>query len=290
LDAPTPQVLIGAKILEVSSDYRDKLGVRWAPTSTTGQPTFSGDDLENSLVVNNSASYTKTFVGNAMADSLANGVLNSKINLDVLIQFLRKNTDATVLAEPKINIADNEMGQLFVGARVPFLTGSMNTDVGGRNDTYNYKDVGVILEVTPRINNAEDVALKIRAESSTLRNGELINGGVVIDTRNFRTDLMLKNGQTAVLGGIINKQQQNIVRKVPILGSIPGLGWLFKKKDKTTQDMELMVFLSPRITRSPEQAKELMNEVEKSVPRVKQYSDDQQAIKEGKPPVKSKNK
>lgn len=291
LDAPTAQVLIGAKIIEVSSDFRDKLGVRWAPTSANAsQPNFSGDDLENSLLVNNSASYTKTFVGNSLASSLANGVLSSKLNLDVLIQFLRKNTDATVLAEPQINISDNEMGQLFVGARVPFLTGSMNTDVGGRNDTYNYKDVGVILEVTPRINNAEDVALKIHAESSTLRNGELINGGVVIDTRNFHTDLMLKSGQTAVLGGIINKQHQNIVRKVPVLGSIPGLGWLFKKRDKTTTDMELMVFLSPRITRSPEQAKQLIDDVEKSAPKVKQYQEDQRLLKDAKPEGKTEAK
>jgi general secretion pathway protein D len=173
---------------------------------------------------------------------------------------------------------------------VPFLTGSMNTDVGGRNDTYNYKDVGVILEVTPRINNAEDVALKIHAESSTLRNGELINGGVVIDTRNFHTDLMLKSGQTAVLGGIINKQHQNIVRKVPVLGSIPGLGWLFKKRDKTTTDMELMVFLSPRITRSPEQAKKLLEDVEKSAPKVKQYNEEQKLLKDAKPGNNSKPK
>ena len=291
LDAPTAQVLIGAKIIEVSSDFRDKLGVRWAPTSANAsQPNFSGEDLENSFLVNNSATYTKTFVGNTLADSLANGVLSSKINLDVLIQFLRKNTDATVLAEPQINISDNEMGQLFVGARVPFLTGSMNTDVGGRNDTYNYKDVGVILEVTPRINTAEDVALKIHAESSTLRNGELINGGVVIDTRNFHTDLMLRSGQTAVLGGIINKEHHNIVRKVPVLGSIPGLGWLFKKRDKTTTDMELMVFLSPRITRSPEQAKQLLEDVEKSAPKVKKYNEDQRALKDGKPEAKSETK
>ncbi len=291
LDAPTPQVMISARILEISSDFRDKLGVRWTP-ATAAESQFTGDDFDNGIMFNNSGSYNKVFAGSALADALTKGVLNSKVDLDILVQALRKNTDATVLAEPKINIADNEMGKLFVGAQVPFLTGSLNTDVGGRNDSYSYKDVGVILEVTPRINNAEEMALKIRAESSTLRNGETINGGVVIDTRNFRTELMLTNGQTAVLGGIINRQQQNIVRKVPVLGSIPGLGWLFKKKDKTTTDVELMVFLSPKITRTPEQAKKLLEEEENSAPKLKQYNLDEKAAKDaaatGKPVDKKK--
>jgi general secretion pathway protein D len=284
LDAPTPQVLIEAKIVEVSSDFRDKLGIRWSPD---GSRTFVGDDLDNSVMVKNSAAYRKVFAGSALADSLRTGVLDSKVNLDFLIQFLRKNTDATVLAEPQINIADNELGKLFVGSQVPFISGSMNTDVGGRNDTFQYRDVGIILEVTPHINNSEEVALKIRAESSNIRAGETLFGGAILDTRNFRTDLMVKSGQTVVLGGIIQREQQDVVRKVPLLGSIPGVGWAFKKKDKVSREVELMVFLSPKITKTPEQAKELLEEVEKKTPRIKKEINDVPPNKEEKEPAKS---
>src|SRR5690606_37829009 len=97
LDAPTPQVLIEAKIIEVSSDFRDKLGVRWSPDGRT----FTGEDLDNSVLVDASAAYREVFAGNALADSLRTGVLESSVNVNFLIQFLRKNTDARVLAEPQ---------------------------------------------------------------------------------------------------------------------------------------------------------------------------------------------
>jgi general secretion pathway protein D len=268
LDEPTPQVLIEAKIIEVSGDFRDRLGVRWSPD---GSKTFSADDMDNSLLVKSSAAYKKVFAGNAMADSLRTGILDTSLNLDFLVQFLRKNTDAKVLAEPQINIADNELGKLFVGSQVPFISGSLNTDVGGRNDTFQYRDVGIILEVTPHINDAQEVALKIRAESSSIRSGETLFGGAILDTRNFRTDLMVKSGETIVLGGIIQREQIDTMRKVPWLGNIPGLGWAFKKKDNSSREVELMVFLRPHVTRSPEETRELLEQVQKKTPLIKKW-------------------
>src|SRR6185503_6271250 len=119
-----------------------------------------------------------------------------------------------------------------------FIDRSLTTDVGGLNRSFSYKDVGVILEVTPHINNAGDVALRIRAESSPIVPGQEVFGGLVLDTRNFRSEITAKNGETLVLGGIIQKQISDTLRKTPILGSIPGLGWAFKKKDKTTHEVE----------------------------------------------------
>src|SRR4029079_7309924 len=113
------------------------------------------------------------------------------------------------------------------------------------------KEVGVILEVTPHINSSGDVELRIHAESSTVVPGTTVLGGSVFDTRAFRTDLTARNGQTLVLGGIIQKLLSETISKTPILGDIPGLGYLFKKKDKTTRDVELMVFLHPSVTKGP---------------------------------------
>ena len=254
LDVPTPQVLIEAKIVEVSTDFLDKLGVRWSPD---GSRTFTADDYDNSILLRSKGDYTKGFGGKtttpataaALASSLRSGLLDSTISLDFLVQFLRKNTDATVLAEPQINIADNEMGKLFVGSQVPFIDRSQTTDVGALNQSFQYKNVGIILEVTPHINNAGDVTLKIRAESSSIEPGQTLFGGAILDTRNFRTDLSAKSGETLVLGGIIQKQVSDTQRKVPVLGSIPGVGWAFKKKDKVSRHVELMVFQDS--TRSP---------------------------------------
>jgi len=274
LDAPTAQVLIEARIVEVSTDFLDKLGVRWSPD---GQRTFTGDDFDNSVIIGAKNDYLKPYgatVGEALSKALTTGLLSSTVSLDFLIQFLRKTSDATVLAEPQINIADNEIGRLFVGSQVPFIDKSLSTDVGGLNQSFSYKNVGVILEVAPHINSSGDVALKIRTESSAIQPGVTLFGGAVLDTRNFKTDLTAKDGETIVLGGIIQKQNSDILRKTPILGDIPGLGWAFKKKDKSTREVELMVFLRPKVVRSPTQARELLEEVDRKAPRVKKWQDD----------------
>jgi general secretion pathway protein D len=283
LDAPTDQVLIEARLVEVSSDFLDKLGVRWSPD---GSQVFSADDYQNSILAHTTARYMQGFGGlttvntpNADAVSqtlttLRSGVLSSTINMDFLIQFLRKTTDARILAEPQINIRDNETGRLFVGQQIPTLTASQNSGSIGLSQNFEYKDVGVILEVTPHINNTGDVELKIHAESSVVVPGVTILNGAVFDTRNFRTDLTAKNGQTLVLGGIIQKQVTDTLYKTPILGDIPGLKWLFNKKDKTSHEVELMVFLRPKVTRTPQDANELMNEIYDKAPNVKRWKDD----------------
>jgi type II secretion system protein D len=273
LDAPTAQVLIEAKIVEVSTDFTEKLGVRWSPD---GGAVFTADDLDNSFIVQSRGRYAEDFGGksgllSASLNSMRSGFIDNTISLDFLIQFLRRTTDASVLAEPQINVADNEMGKLFVGQQVPFIERSQSTDVGALNQSFSYKDVGVILEVTPHINTAGDVALKIRAESSSIVPGQTLFGGAILDTRNFRTDLTAKDGQTLVLGGIIQKQVSDTLRKTPILGSIPGLGWAFKKKDKIRREVELLVFLRPKVVRTPEQAQQLMEEVDRKAPLIKDW-------------------
>lgn len=126
LDAPTAQVLIDARIVEVSSDFLNKLGVRWSPN---GSQVFTADDYDNSLLASASAQYQKGFGGNTVVNSpnslslpsvltqLRSGVLSGTVNIDYLVQFLRRTTDAKVLAEPQINIADNERGQLSSASR-----------------------------------------------------------------------------------------------------------------------------------------------------------------------------
>ena len=135
------------------------------------------------------------------------------------------------------------------------------------------RDVGIILEVTPHINNSEDVALRIRVESSNIRSGETLFGGAIIDTRNFRTDLVVKDNLTLVLGGIIQREEVEIERKVPILGDIPLLGWFFKKRDTVHRETELMVFLRPRVTTTPEDVERLMSEIRERTPVIQSWKE-----------------
>jgi general secretion pathway protein D len=277
MDIPTAEVMLEARIVEVSSGLLDSLGVRWSPNTST----FTANDYDNSIIANANGSYQKGFGGNTSvnySNSIASaiqgvrsGVLANNINLNVLIQFLKENTGATVLGEPRLEIKDNELGKLFVGQQVPILTGSLTTDVGGLNQSFQYKDVGVILEVVPHISETGEVQLRIRAESSELVPGETLLGSSIINTRNFRTELTSKTGETLVLGGIIQNQTSDAFRKTPILGDIPGLKWLFNKKDKSNQRVELLVFLRPKVTRTPEEARALLEEANKNMPLIRNW-------------------
>lgn len=303
LDAPTDQVLIDARLIEVSSDYLDALGIRWSPD---GSQIFSGDDYDNALIASANGQYQRgvgpnTLVNTpslnapavnppvsltAVAQSLASlrsGVLSGTISMDFLIQFLRRTTDATVLAEPQINIRDNETGKLFVGQEVPVPNTTQVSSVGSQNTSIKYKNVGVTLEVTPHINSSGEVELKIHTESSTVVSGETVLGGAVFNTINFRSDLTATNGQTLIVGGIIQKQISNTLRKTPLLGSVPGVKWVFNKENKTTEDVELMVFLRPKIIRSVQDAKTALAEVDAQAPSIRKYQDESAPTKVGKP-------
>ncbi|HEX4120411.1 MAG TPA: secretin N-terminal domain-containing protein [Verrucomicrobiae bacterium] len=296
MDVPTAEVMIEARIVEVSSGLLDQVGVRWSPNTST----FTANDYDNSIIASPSASYQKAFggtqyytpnnnssnvVGSALS-GIRSGLLANSVNADVLIQFLKENTGATVLGEPQLEIKDNELGKLFVGQEVPILTGSLTTDVGGLNQSFQYKDVGVILEVQPHINESGDVQLRIRAESSTLVAGETLLGGAIINTRNFRTELTAKSGQTLVLGGIIQNQSSDAYRKTPILGDIPGLKWLFDKKDKSNQRVELLVFLRPKVTRTPDEARALLEDANKRMPLVRDWEKTEADNQAKSPPKK----
>jgi len=294
LDAPSDKVTIEARIVQVSSDYLDKLGVRWSPN---GSQVFTADDYENSILASSGGNYQKGFGGTTSVNTPANntagsvvqtlaslrsGMVSSTLNIDYLVQFLRKNTDATVLGEPSITIDDNEMGKLFVGQEVPVPQNTQVSSVGSQNTSITYKDVGVVLEVTPHINSDGDVQLKIHAESSTVNSGGQVLGGDVFDTDNFRTEVTSKNGQTLLLGGIIQKQTSQVVRKVPLLGSIPVIEWAFKKKDKTTQEVELMVFLRPTVIHTAKDASELEKEMENKAPLLQKWQDKSNSGSPGK--------
>ncbi|HEY4414296.1 MAG TPA: secretin N-terminal domain-containing protein [Verrucomicrobiae bacterium] len=286
LDQQADQVMIEARLVNVSSDFLDQLGVRYSPN---GAQEFSGDDLDNSIIANVAANYVKGFGGNTTVNtpstsvgditqalaSLRSGVLSSSVSMDFLIQFLHRTTDATVIAEPQLNIRDNETGKLFVGQEVPIPANNQVSSVGSSTTSITYKEVGVTLEVTPHINNSGDVELKIHAGSSTVVPGQVVLGGAVFNTANFRTDLTAKDGQTLVLGGIIQKQTSNLTRKTPWLGDIPGLGWAFKNKDNSSQEVELMVFLRPHVLHTPEDAKQILNDIGKQAPLVKKWYDEQ---------------
>jgi general secretion pathway protein D len=293
MDAPTEQVMIEARIVEVSSDYLKQLGVQFSPNGSV----FTANDYDNSILVSANAAYQQGFGGKStvntpplpytpssatppaslaqMLTELRSGVIANNISMDFLIQFLHETTDATVLGDPQITVNDNVMGRLFVGSEVPVPESSVFSSVGSQNTSITYKDVGIVLEVTPHINDDGDVQLAIHAESSSIVPGQVVLGGDVFSTRNFRTDLTAKTGETLVMGGIIQRTQSSTLRKTPILGDIPVLKWLVNKKDTDNQNDELLVFLRPHVIKTTGDAKKLLHEINQRNPAMKEWQGEQ---------------
>jgi type II secretion system protein D len=297
MDVPPPQVLIDARLVQISANYLDQIGVRFSPD---GSQVFSGNDLQNSFMPHVGGTYVKGFGGNTQVNnpvtaggptsaasvaqaltSLRSGVLDGTVSMDFLIQFLQQKADATVISEPQLTIADNDMGKLFVGQAVPIESGNVNPAIGGSSQTFYYRNVGVIVEVEPHINDSGDVSLRIRTESSTI-DGQQLLGQTIIDAAQFRTELTARAGETLVLGGIIQKQISDNKYKTPILGDIPGLKYLFSKHDKSLKRTELLVFLRPKVVRTPEQARELLAEARRKMSLIQKFEDKDPDFKQEK--------
>lgn len=244
LDKIPEQVMIETIIVEASLDSEDKLGVEWKFTQDkafgnkgvtgTGQSTFG-------LQASNPQGFKYTLTGGA---------------LDAFMNALRTDTKFSVLSTPRIFTSNGSQAEINISQRVPYIT-SQRTDVNG-NITYTYdnEDVGIVLTVTPRITSNGYVTMDVSQTANDLVGFTSFNAPIV-NQRIADTTVAVKDGDTIILGGIIRNSVTSTVKKIPLLGDIPFFGNLFKTTDKTKSRTELLVFLTPRVVRNPDDAKDL---------------------------------
>jgi len=236
LDKPGRQVLISAIVLDISRDDATALGFRWSSQTLT--PT----NADNSVTLGNTATGTKNDFLPSLFDT---SVLNSSMNLNVMLQALSEKTKVNILSEPKIFTSDNQEAEFFSGQDIPFITQSQPNTQGNVVNSFDYRAVGIQLRVRPRITVKQDVDLKINLELSSTTPGNTLLGGAIVDRRETTTQLIVKSGQTVVISGILRAEDSEIKRKVPLLGDIPLIGLVFRSVEKTRTDKELLVFITP---------------------------------------------
>ena len=241
LDILLPQVLIEAQIIEVTLDDESIFGVEWMWEKE--KTTINGKD------------YSQTASPDfGLADEifgLKYGVLSD--NLDALLHALAKNTKVNILSTPRIMTQNNREAIINVGQEVPFLESIQETATGGVLTSYDFRDVGVILTVTPRINKSGTISLDVNQQINSLIEFTLFNAPVIAK-REAATFVTVKDGQTMIIGGIIKDDKTETVHKTPILGDIPFVGRLFQRKDTRAEKTELMVFITPHIVYTDEDA------------------------------------
>lgn len=267
LDVRRAQVFIEALIAEITTDKASQLGFQWfagdavrgGSAAIGGVTNFPSSGASIASVAANPASA-------AGASGLSLAFIGKKITVDgqeirglgALARALEGKSIANVMSTPNLLTLDNAEAKIVIGDNVPFVTGSFSqatTTTGAVNpfQTIERKDVGLTLKIKPQISEGGSVKLQILQEASSIASATGVQAADLITRkRSIETTVIVDDGNTVVLGGLIEDRESDNTEAVPWLGRIPLLGWLFKSNDKRKTKTNLMVFLRPIIVRAPE--------------------------------------
>ncbi|MGB7582765.1 MAG: secretin and TonB N-terminal domain-containing protein [Sedimentisphaerales bacterium] len=262
IDRVTPQILVEARIYDLTSKNALDLGVEWNTGSNTqyytnGAAVDAPGTMGETKTGQTYPFETGMFRGNTAETSgvtgqLKFGWLSNNLDIDAIISAQKNITDAKLLANPRILVLDNETATINIISEIPYqdLT---QTSGGGNIGTTDFKDVGVKLKVTPHLARGEKIRMKVEPEFSvqtgsvTFASGALTYPQPVVDARTASTTLLVDSGQTVVLGGLRKKDVSKSVNKIPLLGDIPIICYLFRFEGEETTNSEMVVFITPKI-------------------------------------------
>jgi general secretion pathway protein D len=286
LDITRPMVYLEGLIMEVNADKSFGVGVEWSALKKVGISEVSdlGGTSVGAVGFRGGASIVpqvdKTTGAVSMPSGFSLGVIGTGIsiaaggttvlfpNIGAVLQAYQNDNDVRILATPQLLTLDNEEAEIKVGQNVPYVT-RQDTTIGSTTNysNYEYKDVGVTLKVTPQIN--RDGFVRMKLDQSVTK---LVSQSAAVDdlgnkvltpttlNRTAKTTVVVKSGETVVIGGMIQDDSSEGTYKVPLLGDIPLLGWLFKSRAKSNQRTNLFVFITPRIIEQPEEARKIQEE------------------------------
>jgi type IV pilus assembly protein PilQ len=276
LDTATPQVEIEARIVVTNRNFTRDLGIQWG-FGAEASPRFGNTTnrvFPNSIVVNGGAVQPNLGIP---ADNLGPGGLSSgagigdsgrgyavnlpansantalgismgnvlgSFNLDVALTALEKQGRTRLLSSPKVTTQNNKSAEIKQGVQIPIQTLANNTV------SVQFKDAVLTLRVTPQITDAGTVILDLEVENNAPDYGRSVNGIPPINTQQAKTQVLVKDGQTAVVGGIFQSQESVNEDRTPFLGNVPVLGYLFRRKGTAMENAELLLFITPRIVKS----------------------------------------
>ncbi len=254
-DRPGRQVMISVIIAEVALSDSLSLGLRLSSFDID-----SPERPDNAIL--GTGAFSVTDEGGLLSRLFDTAVLSANFNINVFFQALAQNNRVRILQEPRIFTADNQEANFFDGRDVPFITNTTINSLGNPTDSFEYREVGVSLNVRPRITAHRHVDMEINLELSTISDERLF-GGAILDRRETTTRVVVKHGQTIVLSGILRDEESEIVRKVPFLGDIPLLGLLFQSRETETVRSELIAFITPYVVDNPDENDTNFNEAER---------------------------
>ena len=273
LDRATPQVEIEARIVVTSRNFTRDLGIQWGFTHQQ-TPLFANTTnltFPNSIIINGSgvpssggiapdngglsstagiANAGRGYAVNLPASGFNTGIgitlgnILGNFNLDLALTALERQGRGRLLSTPKVTTQNNHAAEIKQGVQIPIQTVANNTV------TVSFKDAVLTLKVTPQITEANTVILDLSVENNAADFANLVNGIPPINTQSAQTQVLVKDGATAVIGGIFQSNEQTSQNSTPFLSKVPILGYLFRNRFVTNTNNELLLFITPRIIKS----------------------------------------
>jgi len=264
LDIMTNQVLIEALIAEVTYEKTKQIGIEWVDSGTikddyTGVAGTNFETLQTYI--------TSGIPPTGLSLAAYKGELTLPLSVGALINLYGKDSRFNILSTPQIMTSDNQEASINISENIPYLkeTRFVSGTTGTTSDvikSYDYKDVGIVLKITPQISQDKYVKLKLSQEVT-----KLIEGGnpeaPTTAKRLAETTLIVPNNKTIVLGGLMRNDAEKTIHKVPFLGDIPLLGKLFQKQSTSNIKTNLLIFITPHIVSNFEEAEKIKEEKEK---------------------------
>ncbi|MFH1220152.1 MAG: type IV pilus secretin PilQ [Candidatus Eisenbacteria bacterium] len=243
LDSQTPQVEITAKLVDVDARFTRDLGIKWNAENIAipGVQGLHGINVDATGASEGTTGGTET--QQPEAKLTIGTILGPNGSFDATIQALERENKANIISNPRITTLNNREATIIVGKKIPLIV----TDEAG-NPITQLTTVGVQMRVTPHVNSKTgEITMDLHPEVSDLSAQATVQGGIIIVTEEADTRVMVKNGETAVIGGLIRSNESYFKTGVPILRSLPLFGALFGSNSKASEQRELLIFVTPRI-------------------------------------------
>lgn len=259
MDRAPRQVYVDAIIAEISEDSAQKLGLQFSANSgNIGASSATGLTGDNIGTLANSS-----FLSGAAGGLITFGAGASKIpDIGVMLNALKGDTDNRILSTPSLMTTENKESTILIGQNVPFITGSYTNQQGDGTapfQTIKREDLGTKLKLKPKIGENGDIIMEIWQEVSRIDQSAVGLSDVVTVKRQISTVVSAKEGETIAIGGLRVEQEEIGVSKIPILGDIPLLGFLFRQESSKTVSRNLAIFLRPTLVSSKEQRTKILD-------------------------------
>ncbi len=274
LDIPRSMVYIEALIMEVDMQTSLDIGIDWAifgKTSIDGKETAVGGGFRQGVEI---------LPSELLKGGLTLGLISEPVtiagiavnNISAIINAVRTDDDFRILSTPQVLTTDNEEARITIGENRPFQTRSTTDVSGGTFESFEYRDVGKILKITPHVTEGRLVRMQISLEVTAIDQKATLTTSSTLPVtlkRTVDTTVIVRDNQTIVIGGLIDDTTTTSETKVPVLGDIPILGWLFRDTSEATTKTNLYIFITPRVIENPAEAESVLQDKKRQMDEIR---------------------